>query len=178
MIADPLAEGYDLKLVEVPEPNQNSMKKCRELCKQNTCGAYNVTWSCPPGIGSINDCLAQIDKYKHGLTIFRKFDVDLENKELVKKYAVEHQEIVRRFANLLRKNGYDVLPLADGGCTYAGCDKCTYPDEPCRYPEMIVPSISAFGILMGNYMESQGIEFTFEKNAMTLYGVILYNRTR
>ena len=39
---------------------------------------------------------------------------------------------------------------------------------------MQVPSVSGYGFNMTEYMKSIGIEFTFSKDSVTLYGVILF----
>lgn len=171
---DPLSVGYNFQRADTPSPNNDSMSKCRELCAQNLCGAYGVTWGCPPGIGSPKECLHAIGEYSNAAVIMKKFEkVDFNDKELMTKLQNDHQDVCRRFANALRKDGYGVLPLADGGCSY--CGECSYPDEPCRFPDQKIPSVSCYGILMDEYLPSQGIDFSFEKDGMTLYGVILYN---
>ncbi len=83
----------------------------------------------------------------------------------------EVQNNIRRISVLARSSGLDNLPLGDGGCTY--CDRCAYPD-PCSYPNRRVISISGMGIDMEKYLGAQGIKFTFEKDAVTLYAFILF----
>jgi len=170
---DPAAEGYVFKKIDPPAPDPESMKKCRELCEQNLCGEYGVTWGCPPGIGTEEECLRKVTGFSDAVVIIKKFEnIDLKNNILVKDLAADYQDMCRRFSSLMKKEGYKVLPLSDGGCSY--CGECSYPD-PCRFPDQLVPSISAFGIPMEEYMRSQGIEFEFADNEMTLYGIILYN---
>ena len=174
MDGEPLAEGYGIKEIEPPAPNNESMAKCRELCSQNLCGSFNVNWGCPPGVGSEKECMDIVKKYANAAVITRKFEnVDLNDKSNVEKIAKGHQELCRRFAHLLRGEGYDILPLADGGCAY--CNTCSYPDSPCRFPDQRVTSISCYGILMDEYMNSQGVDFSFEKDSIALYGIMLYN---
>lgn len=174
MSSDPLAADYTFKRIGVPSPNNETISKCRELCEQNLCGAYGVTWGCPPGVGSEKDCLSLVKRYSKAAVIMKRFDdLDFNDMEHMHKLQVDHQELCRRFGNAMRKAGYDVLPLADGKCEY--CGDCSYPDDPCRFPEQKVPSVSSYGIKMDEYLPSQGIDFTFEKNGMTLYGIMLYN---
>jgi predicted metal-binding protein len=167
------AQGYQFRRIEPPAPDAGSMKKCRELCAQNLCGEYGVTWACPPGVGGEEECLKKMRTFSKAAVIIKKYEgLDLKNKELVKTIAAEYQDVSRRFSILLRKEGYNVLPLSDGGCSY--CGECSYPDE-CRFPEQLVPSISSYGIPMDEYMSSQGIDFEFAEGTMTLYGIILYD---
>lgn len=174
MSNDPLSEGYAMKHTSPPAPDRNSLADCRKLCEDNLCGCYDTNWSCPPGAGTECECLEKIGKYSECVVIFKKFEnIDLNDKEKVDEIAVYHQDLCRRFGNLLRSNGYSVLALADGKCRFCGI--CSYP-EPCIFPDQMVPSVSSFGIDMESYMKSQNIDFCFEKDALTLYGLILYNR--
>jgi predicted metal-binding protein len=173
MSEDPAAAGYLFKKIDPPLPTLGSLEKCRELCAQNLCGEYGVTWGCPPGVGTETECLRKVYDYsKAAVLIKRHEDIDLENDALVKALASDNQYVCRRFTNMLREEGYKVLPLSDGGCDY--CGECSYPDDPCRFPDQLVPSISSYGILMEEYMRSQNIEFEFAEGTMSLYGLILY----
>jgi len=173
MSADPSAKGCSLKLIEPPAPNADSMKKCRELCAQNLCGQYGVTWGCPPGIGTGEKCLKAVGKFSHAAVLIKEYNnVNVKDRKLMEKLAADHQDSCRKFKNELVKEGYRVLVLTDGGCKY--CGKCSYPDEPCRFPEQMMTSISAYGIMMGEYMKANNIEFEFRDDSMTLYGLVLY----
>ena len=172
--ADPLTVGYSFKKIDPPSPDRKTMNKCRELCSQNLCGAYGTSWGCPPGVGTEKECLNTVRKFSNAVVLIKKFDnIDISDLKSLETLGSGHQELCRRFWNALRKEGYDALPLSDGGCRY--CKKCSYPDEPCRFPDQIVTSISCYGIMMEDYMKSQNIDFKFEKDSMTLYGLILYN---
>ena len=174
MESDPLACGYSIVEVSPPTPDKRSMSKCRELCGQNLCGAFDNNWGCPPGIGTEDVCLGIIGRYSKAAVIKKRFsDLDFTDKPHIDELAKDHQELCRRFGNLLRREGYDTLTLADGGCSY--CAKCSYPDSPCRFPDQRVTSVSSYGILMEDYLKSQNIDFSFEDDSMTLYGIILYN---
>jgi len=174
MDGEPLARGYSIVKVEPPAPDVESMSKCRELCGQNLCGSFDNNWGCPPGVGSGEECLGIVSRYSKAVVIMKKYeDLDFDDKPHIDGIAKDHQELCRRFGNLLRREGYDTLPLADGGCCY--CAKCSYPDSPCRFPDQRVTSVSCYGILMDKYLPSQGVDFSFEKDCMTLYGIILYN---
>lgn len=158
-----------------PAVTAHSMSECRRLCKDNKCGTYNVNWGCPQGAGTEEECIGLVKQYAKAVIIYQRIEnVDIHDSELVSSYSYEHQGLCRRMANAMREAGYrDVLPLSNGGCGY--CGTCAYPN-PCRYPPQMVPSVSAFGINMDEYINSLGLNFAFEDRAFTLYGVILYNK--
>jgi predicted metal-binding protein len=169
----PLADGYTFKKSKTPRTGMDTMERCRALCKQNICGQYDTNWSCPPGVGTERECLERIRFFKNAAVIYRRYDIDPDNKTKVKKISSDHQELCRQFVGLLRKEGYQAIALADGGCSY--CSTCSYPDEPCKFPEQKVMSLVSYGIMMMEYLESLSLDFTLDKDAVTLYGLILYN---
>jgi len=174
MAADPATEGYSFRKIGLPSPDAGSMSKCRELCAQNLCGAYGVTWGCPPGAGTEAECLRLVGSFSEAAILMKRYDrIDLKDRDLLERLGAEHQEVCRRFSNALRREGFRAEAFSDGGCKY--CGKCSYPDDPCRFPEQRISSISSYGIMMDEYMRSQGIDFEFRENGMTLYGLILYD---
>lgn len=174
MSADPTVKDYTFKKIGLPRADTESMSVCRSRCAENLCGEYGKTWGCPPGVGSGEECLHILKRFSGAAIIIKKFDnVDVANTAFLAKICDEHQSVCRKFGIMLRKEGYDALPLSDGGCKY--CKECSYPDEPCRFPEERVTSISCYGILMDEYMKSQNIDFEFRKDAVALYGLIFYN---
>ena len=78
---------------------------------------------------------------------------------------------VRAVVSALRASGRTGMGLAGGCCGY--CGVCSYP-EPCRFPEMLVPSISAVGFDLGNYLGRLGRTVEFREDRVTLYGLVLY----
>lgn len=165
--------GYSFRDADPPGVDTASMTRCLERCEDNVCGRYGTNWGCPPGNGGADACMSTLSGYRGAALIYRRSEMDPTDEDAVDKMGSEHQDACRRFAGILRRRGYAVLPLADGGCRY--CGKCSFPSDPCRFPDQQVPSISGFGIEMSGYLESQGLGFAFEEDAVTLYGLILYN---
>ena len=173
MSADPIMEGYSFRKIGVPSLEIASIKKCRELCAQNLCGEYGMTWGCPPGVGTEEECLRKAVGFPNAAILIKEFNgIDLKDRGLIGKLSAAHQDACRKFCNELRKRGRKVLVLTDGGCRY--CADCSYPDEPCRFPDQMTPSVSAYGIEMDKYLRSQNIDFRFRDDGMTLYGLVLY----
>lgn len=173
--SEPNFYEFEMRLVDAPCPDAHSMTIGRRLCQQNKCGTYNRNWGCPPGVGTEEDCLGLIHQYKNAVLISRRFeDIAMDDLERIDMCACEMQDMVRRLCNAMRDAGFDdVFPLADGGCKY--CGDCTYPDEPCRFPLQMVPSVSGYGISMEAYARSQGVDYKLEDDCFTLYGMVLYN---
>jgi len=163
---------YTFKEIAPPKPTASQGDECRALCQQNVCKSLGTNWGCPPGTGTIGECLGALKMFRKTAVIYRRFNVNHKDRDCLAVISREHQTMLRGFSDLLRKGGYKTLPLSDGGCSY--CERCPYP-LPCTHPDERVPSVSAYGILMMPYMEDNGIPFKFEDNAVTLYALLLYN---
>ena len=163
------AQGWVVSEVPLPTYLEEDVLKCLDSCKQNICGTYGKNWACAPGWKDKMDTLGK--RFTSCLLMEKRYDVDVRDKEAVKKAADEFQNIVRRTVLSMRAAGYDCLGFADGACGY--CGECAYP-EPCRFPEQLVPSVSAAGINMSRYFESFGKEFSFGDGYYTHYGVIMF----
>ena len=100
-------------------------------------------------------------------------NVDFSDSTAVDRMMNGFRETCRDVMIGCRKAGFDVIAFADGPCSY--CKECAFAKgKKCCHPEMQVPSVSGYGIDMTEYMKSIGIEFTFSKDSVTLYGVILF----
>ncbi len=172
--SEPNFYEFEMRQVDAPRPDGHSMSIGRKLCRQNKCGEYDRNWGCPPGVGTEEECLGLIHQYGRAVLLSRCHkEIAMDDLARIDMCACEMQDMVRAMCNAMRSAGYDdVLPLADGGCKY--CGDCTYPDDACRFPLQMVPSVSGYGISMETYARSQGIDYRFEDDCFTLYGMILY----
>lgn len=144
------------------------VNRCRALCRENVCKNYDTNWGCPPGFDKdIGDYLG---KFSRAFIIKKRYELDFDDRETMESVAREAQDTVRNVMVAIRSKGIACQGFADGGCKY--CGECAYPG-PCRFPSALVPSISAIGVDMGDYAKANNEEFQFEKDAVTLYGILL-----
>ena len=80
--------------------------------------------------------------------------------------------ITRAVKAALREQGVETYPLSTESC--AVCDRCTYPDAPCRFPERMFPCVESHGILVLELAELFGIDFQPQGNIVTWFSLILY----
>jgi predicted metal-binding protein len=64
------------------------------------------------------------------------------------------------------------LPLGAGTCTY--CEKCTYPDAPCRFPKRLRPSMEAFGLLVTDVCAAADIPYYYGPRTLTYTCCVLF----
>ena len=171
--ASVLPEDFAVMEWSFPEGNGEALARSRALCAENKCGSYGTTWGCPPGCDLTVEKLSE--KYSRTGVIKRRYEVDLEDREALDRMGEEIQAHVRNVVVALREEGYGCMGFSDGGCRY--CGVCAYPD-PCRFPGMLVPSISVLGLDLKGYAASNGEDFRFEKDAVTMYGFIMMDGNR
>ncbi len=172
ILSRPDFSGYEMIWTDAPTVDVPQVRHYRTLCAENKCGCYGTTWGCPPGSCTEQEAAEIISRYSEAVVIYRRFELPQDPDEaFYSRIAKMCQENIRKLSMVARSEGVENLPLGDGGCTY--CNKCSYPD-PCRYPDRCVKSISGMGIDMETYLKERGIEFKFEKGAVTLYALLMY----
>ena len=158
----------------VPAVTLEDVIKNRKLCEKNLCGNYNKSWTCPPNCDSEERCVKKMSEYRDADVLSIRYEnLDFKDREDIEKKMSDFQDFCRRIMIDCRKNGIETLALADGKCNF--CKKCALLDgKPCKSPEMQIAPISAHGIDMERYLNSEGESFRFEKDAMTLYAIFLF----
>ncbi len=141
-------------------------KEIRALCTPEKCPSYGTNWVCPPGCGSFEKCCETVNEYENGLLLQMKYeDVDTSDLKVCESLSKDFGERVIAFRDTLLDEYPTLMTLATGGCRE--CEKCTYPEEPCRKPSARRGSLSAFGIDVGKFCEKYGVDFAFTEG--TLY---------
>lgn len=140
-------------------------QQVRDMCAANTCGKYEKCWSCPPGCGSIEECEEQIRGYTHGILVQTYGDIeDGFDFEAIMEIEEEHKEHFRQMYAKLRERKADTLAIGAGACTV--CKTCTYPDAPCRFPERMVSSMEAYGMLVLEVCKKNDLTYYYGPDKM------------
>lgn len=144
------------------------LPEVRSMCAADRCQSFGKTWSCPPGCGTLEECRDRCSKYTKGLLLQTIGDrEDSYDFEAMMEAAELNKEQVEAFAKKLYAANADFLIMAAGTCTR--CQKCTYPDEPCRFPDLCFPSMEACGLFVSKVCTDNGIPYNYgdEKIAYT-----------
>ncbi len=135
----------------------------REMCAENICGRYDKCWSCPPGCGTLEECKKRIERYTGGILVQTVGETeDAFDFETMVEIEREHKDHFQKMYAALRAEGKDVLALGAGCCTC--CDPCAYPDAPCRFPEKMVSSMEAYGILVLQICRDNHLQYYYGPN--------------
>ena len=87
---------------------------------------------------------------------------DIEGlQELGERHGKSFQKLLKR----LREDYPGLLALGTGGCKT--CKKCTYPDEPCRFPDRLTYSMEGFGLFVNKVCKDNGLEYNHGRDTMT-----------
>ena len=75
-----------------------------------------------------------------------------------------HKERFFAFGDKLREAGLSPVMLAAGTCRV--CPSCTYPDEPCRFPNKRMVSMEASGVVVAEACGLAGIPYNHGNNTL------------
>jgi predicted metal-binding protein len=134
--------------------------------------AYNTNWACPPGCGTLEECEVRIRKYKKGIlvqtTAMLEDSMDFEG---MAEAAKNHGEHMATFTDEIKKLYPGSMIMGAGGCMR--CQKCTYPDEPCRFPEKMSSSMEAYGMVVSDVCQANNLPYYYGKDTLTYTGCVL-----
>ena len=82
-----------------------------------------------------------------------------------------HEEITRDILKELQDAGISCFALSGDSCQI--CEQCAYP-EACRHPDMAIPCIESYGILVVDLTDKYDIEFYTDMHTVTWFGLIFY----
>lgn len=137
----------------------------RDMCAVNSCGQYGKRWSCPPGCGSLEECAERLKGYTYGILVQTYGDIeDGFDFEAMMEIEGEHKEHFMEMYAQLREKGENILAIGAGCCT--ACAKCTYPDEPCRFPDKQISSMEAYGMLVLEICKRNSLTYYYGPDKM------------
>lgn len=147
----------------------------RAMCEANSCGVYGKCYMCPPDVGDIDTLMSQIGDYEYALvyqTVTELEDsFDFEGMVRAKKSTYPLAQSLRRvFSELNIKNA---LHLGSGGCGV--CPTCAKrTGEPCRFPDLAMPSLEAYGINVSALAGAAGMKYINGQDTVTYFGAVLF----
>ena len=148
------------------------LEDVRAACERNLCGAYDKTWACPPAFGDLDASRDMLKKYKRGVLVqcVQQLEDDFDY-EGIEALGIRHRETFLKLLERLRQDYPDLLALGAGGCR--NCKECTYPDNPCRFPEKMVYSMEGFGLFVTQVCRDCGLAYNHGRGTMTYSGCYL-----
>lgn len=142
-------------------------------CEKNYCGRYGSCWTCPPGIGTLNEIKKRFEKYPKAYvfttlsTLKDSFDIDGMARARTETTALLYDVCAK-----LSEGGIDFVPLGCGSCDI--CKNCTYPSNPCRFPKKAIPAVEACGIDVVSLASDIGLNYNNGENTVTYFCIIFF----
>ena len=147
----------------------------RQACESNACGNYGKCWMCPPDAGDIDALMNESQSYQKAL-VYQTVGTleDSYDFESMMEAARLHNELSRALAKWFATLPFaKKLHLGAGGCHMCGvCAKRT--NEPCRHPELAMPSLETYGINVSELAASSGMKYINGQNTVTYFGALLF----
>ncbi len=149
------------------------LQEVRDMCAADKCRNYGKNWACPPGCGTLDEARELFSKYHRGILVQTVVQMrhEFDMRPVIAALG-EQQEKIEKLTYIARETWPDCLPLGAGACKH--CKKCTYPDEPCRFPEKRIVSIEAYGVVATDACRKSGMPYDYGPKTTTyICGILL-----
>ncbi len=171
IVQDALDMGFThagLCEVKTLRPSQ----EVRDMCAANKCHAYNKNWSCPPGCGTVEECDAEMQQFDWGVMVQVTLDMEDEmDMEAWMDASAMLRDLSQDLYRDLQEKYPKVLGLGGAGCRI--CAKCTYPDEPCRFPKKRMSGMEGYGLVVSDVCRDNGLPYYYGPDTVTFTGLFL-----
>lgn len=147
--------------------------RVRAICREE-CPMYGKSWSCPPAVGTVSECEARCRRFPACLMIATAAEVaDSADLSQTLPTRAGHEAVTREIRRLLLDAGAsEVYALSAQACTR--CERCAWPDAPCRNPDAMLPCVEGHGILVSALAEANGIEFLAVPGTVTWFSLLFF----
>lgn len=174
-------ENIEKKIAQYPifeyafiDPQEiNCFPAVRSIC-QIECPQFGQSWSCPPAVGSLEECESRIKDYPNALIFSTISEVtDLLNMAEMLSTRGEHIEVVEALKKEVFEDSDEILILTAESC--AICQDCAYPEAKCRHPQKMYPCVESHAISVTDICEKNNLSFLNGHNVVTWFGMIFFN---
>ena len=145
----------------------------RSICEGNACRNYGKTWACPPGTGTLDECKTRVEQYDRMLLLSKKYDLkhSFDFRGMFKSMR-EFKKLIDELEANIKGELTEYQLLSNEGCER--CEKCTYPDAPCRFPDKLHHSLEGYGLIVNELAKAAGTKYNNGENTVTFFGALLY----
>lgn len=146
----------------------------RKMCEDNVCRGYGASWACPPAVGTLDECKSRISHFGRMILFSKKYELedsfDFEGMQHGMRDFKKTLDVLNAQLKTLQS---ETLLLGNEGC--GRCRKCTYPDQPCRFPDLLIHSIEGYGFIVSELANAAGVRYNNGANTVTFFGAVLWN---
>jgi len=139
------------------------MQEVRAMCNAKQCDKYNTTWSCPPACASLEELRERVLGYSGGILVQTVGDIeDSYDWDGIMDAGARHKKNFARMWDALEPDYPSVFAMGAGACKL--CESCTYPDEPCRFPDRMSASMEACGLFVSKVCTDNDLKYNYGPN--------------
>jgi predicted metal-binding protein len=147
------------------------LPEVRDMCAVDKCGRYDKSWACPPACGTLEEMTEKVASFERGIIVQTVGQLeDSFDFEGIQDAAARQADSFAKLWDALRPD-YTLFPMGSGGC--ARCEKCTYPDAPCRYPDSVAASMEACGLVVSQTCTDNGVKYNYGKDTIAFTACFL-----
>lgn len=149
-----------------------ALPEVRSMCANDKCHMYGVTWTCPPGCGTVEECEARMQSYDWGILVQTTQNLE-DSMDFEGMMAGEHLqgERCQELLKIVHQKYPKALCLFHGPCQI--CKKCTYPEAPCRFPDKAVSAMEGYGLLVSQVCKDNDMKYYYGRDTVTYTGLFL-----
>lgn len=149
-------------------------EEVRDMCAADRCNMYDKCWSCPPGCGTIEDSRIMASEYDWGIIVQSTGEMEDDfDVEVMMETGELEKERLNAYVELIKNDGEkEYLPMGAGACTI--CAECTYPDAPCRFPDKMITSMEAYGLVVAEVCQLADTPYYYGPLTITYTGCVLF----
>ena len=141
------------------------LQDVRDMCNPNQCQKFGKVWSCPPACPSLEEMRETVRRYSRGILVQTVGQLeDSYDWDGIQDAAKRQSEHFIKLWDALEPLYPRLYPMGTGGCSK--CETCTYPDEPCRFPERMAPSMEACGLFVSKVCADNGMKYNYGPNTI------------
>jgi predicted metal-binding protein len=144
----------------------------RDMCRADKCRHYAKSWMCPPHCGTLEENARVMSEYESGIIVqtTREMEDDFDY-DAMRDAGLRQKELFASFRAELEADYPSLLALGNGTCEI--CEKCACPASACRFPDKAISSMEAFGLVVSDVCEKNGLGYYYGAKTITYTGCYL-----
>ncbi|MCL2226022.1 MAG: DUF2284 domain-containing protein [Oscillospiraceae bacterium] len=148
------------------------MQDVRDMCNADQCENFNKSWSCPPACASLEDMQKRVESFEGGILVQTVGELeDSYDWEGIMEAGMRQKEAFAKLWGELKKEYGEILAMGTGVCRI--CESCTYPDEPCRFPDRMEVSMEACGLFVSKVCTDNGLAYNYGQDKIAFTACFL-----
>ena len=148
------------------------LQEVRDMCNPEQCNNYGKSWSCPPACAPLEELRERVKGFSGGILVQTVGELeDSYDWDGIMATGAAHKKNFSRLWDALDKDNPSLLAMGAGACML--CEKCTYPDSPCRFPDRMSPSMEASGLYVAKVCTDNNLKYNYGQDKIAFSSCFL-----